>query len=158
MKRVYLDHNATTPLRPEALEAMQRVLRDDFGNPSSVHWAGAAARDAMARARAEVASLLGVAPDTIVFTSGATEASNTVIQYAGSRAPAHGNQVVTCATEHPAVLEVAEEMREQGLSVVVLPVDSELFRLLFDSEHYSDAGSSYRDIANQKKEDMPTSR
>jgi cysteine desulfurase len=123
MDRIYLDHNATTPLRPEAIDAMLRVLRDDFGNPSSVHWAGQAARDAVARARAQVGSLLGVDPDTIVFTSGATEASNTVIRHAAARAPAHGDTVVTCATEHPAVLDVCEELREEGVVVRVLPVE-----------------------------------
>ena len=125
MRRVYLDHNATTPLRPEAVEAMLRVLREDFGNPSSVHWAGAAARDELATARARVASLLRVDPETIVFTSCATEASNTVIRHAASRAPAHGEQIVTCATEHPAVLEASEALREEGLRVQVLPVDSD---------------------------------
>ena len=125
MGRVYLDHNATTPLRPEALDAMLRVLREDFGNPSSVHWAGAAARDAIVRARQQLGSLCGADPDTLTFTSGATEASNTVIRHAAQRAPAHGSQLVTCATEHPAVLDVCEDLREEGLRVVVLPVDGD---------------------------------
>jgi cysteine desulfurase len=123
MSRVYLDHNATTPLRPEALDAMMQVLRDDYGNPSSVHWAGAAARDAVVHAREQLGSLCGADPETLIFTSGATEASNTVIRHAAQRAPAHGSQVVTCATEHPAVLEVCEDLREEGLRVVVLPVE-----------------------------------
>ncbi len=122
-RRIYLDHNATTPVRSEAVETMLRVLREDFGNPSSVHWAGTAARDAMARARAQVAVLVGALPETIVFTSGATEASNTVIRHAARRSPAHGDHVVTCATEHPSVLEVCEELREEGLRVTVLPVE-----------------------------------
>lgn len=125
MERVYLDYNATTPLRPAAVEAMLRVLRDDYGNPSSVHWAGAAARDAVEKARAEVAALLGVAPDTLVFTSGATEANNTVIRSAARRAPGGADTLVTAATEHPAVLDVMEELREQGLRVRVLPVDGD---------------------------------
>ena len=123
MARIYLDHNATTPVRPEALEATLRVLGPNFGNPSSVHWAGAAARDVLAHARAQVASALGVAPDEIVFTSGATEASNTVIRNAARRAPTSGDRLVTCATEHPAVLDVCEELREEGLRVTVLPVE-----------------------------------
>lgn len=125
MPRIYLDHNATTPLRPEARAAMLPVLDENFGNPSSTHWGGAEARDAIEAARAQLASLLGVAPDTIVFTSGATESNNTVLRSAALRAPRHGDTIVTCATEHPAVLEVAEELREQGLSVVTLPVDSD---------------------------------
>ena len=125
MGRVYLDHNATTPLRPEAVDAMLQVLRGDFGNPSSVHWAGAAARDVVARARQQLGSLCGADPETLIFTSGATEASNTVIRHAAQRAPTHGSQVVTCATEHPAVLDVCDDLREEGLRVVVLPVDGD---------------------------------
>ena len=123
MRRIYLDHNATTPVRSEAVAAMLRVLQEDWGNPSSVHWAGSAARAALARAREQVAELLGVASDSVVFTSGATEASNTVIRHAARRAPGQGDHVVTCSTEHPAVLEVCEELREEGLRVTVLPVE-----------------------------------
>jgi cysteine desulfurase len=123
MRRIYLDHNATTPVRSEAVAAMLRALQEDWGNPSSVHWAGSAARDALVLAREQVAALLGVSPDTIVFTSGATEASNTVIRHAARRAPGQGDHVVTCSTEHPAVLEVCEELREEGLRVSVLPVE-----------------------------------
>jgi cysteine desulfurase len=123
MERIYPDHNATTPLRPEAVEAIKRVLIDDFGNPSSVHWAGAAARDAVDRARGEVARLMGADPECVIFTSGATEASNTVLRHAVARSPRHGDHVVTCSTEHPSVLETAEDLREQGLRVSVLPVD-----------------------------------
>jgi cysteine desulfurase len=139
MDRIYLDHNATTPLRPEAVEAMTRVLVSDFGNPSSVHWAGAAARTAVDRARAEVAGLLGADPECVVFTSGATEASNTILRHAADRGPRHGDHVVTCSTEHPSVLETAEELREQGLRVSVLPVapdgrlDPERFAAALDS-------------------------
>lgn len=125
MARIYLDHNATTPLRPEARAAMLHVLDEAFGNPSSTHWAGAEARDALEAARGQVAGLLGVAPETLVFTSGATESNNTVLRSAALRAPRHGNTLVTCATEHPAVLELAEELREQGLRVLVLPVESD---------------------------------
>jgi cysteine desulfurase len=139
MDRIYLDHNATTPLRPEAVEAMTRVLVSDFGNPSSVHWAGAAARTAVDRARAEVAGLLGADPECVVFTSGATEASNTILRHAADRGPRHSDHVVTCSTEHPSVLETAEELREQGLRVSVLPVapdgrlDPERFAAALDS-------------------------
>ena len=123
MRRIYLDHNATTPVRSEAVAAMLRALQEDWGNPSSVHWAGSVARDALVRAREQVAALLGSSPDTVVFTSGATEASNTVIRHAARRAPGQGDHVVTCSTEHPAVLEVCEELREEGLRVTVLPVE-----------------------------------
>lgn len=127
MGSIYLDHNATTPLRPEAVDAMLQVLREDFGNPSSIHWAGSAARDAVESARAQVASAVGCEPECIVFTSGATEATNTVLQHAGRRAlqarPAH--QIVTCATEHPSVLDPARELRHSGLPVTVLRVEAD---------------------------------
>ncbi|NQZ99688.1 MAG: aminotransferase class V-fold PLP-dependent enzyme, partial [Myxococcales bacterium] len=77
--RVYLDHNATTPVRAEVVDVMTRVLREDFGNPSSVHADGDAARDVIATARAQVATLLGVDPDHVMFTGGATEANNTAL-------------------------------------------------------------------------------
>ncbi len=134
MKRIYLDYNATTPLRPEALRAMTEALAHHFGNPSSVHWAGAEAREDVDRARRQVAELMGVEPDAIVFMSSATEANNTVLRNAALQAPAGGDQIVTCATEHPSILESLDELREQGLQTIVLPVgrdgriDPERFR------------------------------
>jgi cysteine desulfurase len=123
--RIYLDYNATSPLRPEAREAMREALEERFGNPSSVHWAGTEARGLVEKARAQVASLLGVEAGCLVFTSGATEANNAVLRAAALRAPRHGDHIVTCAAEHPSVLEVAEGLREFGLRVSVLPVDRE---------------------------------
>ncbi|MBW2413835.1 MAG: cysteine desulfurase [Deltaproteobacteria bacterium] len=136
MPRIYLDHNATTPVRPEAVEAMQRVLTLHFGNPSSAHWAGSEARDELESARGQVSSLLGVAPDTVVFTSGATESNNTVLRSAAARFPRHGDRIVTCATEHPAVLDAADDLRERGIGVQLLPVDRD-GRL--DPARFSDA-------------------
>lgn len=123
MARIYLDHNATTPLRPQALEAMLPILREGYGNPSSIHWAGSEARDAIAAARAELAALIGVSSETLVFTSSATEANNTILASMALRAPAQGEEVVTCATEHPSVLETCESLTERGLRVIVLPAD-----------------------------------
>ncbi|MBW2578603.1 MAG: aminotransferase class V-fold PLP-dependent enzyme, partial [Deltaproteobacteria bacterium] len=77
--RVYLDHNATSPLRDEVVEAMTRILRGVHGNPSSAHEEGRAARAAVDRARASVASLIGVQSDDVLFTAGATEANNTAL-------------------------------------------------------------------------------
>ncbi|MEE8558581.1 MAG: aminotransferase class V-fold PLP-dependent enzyme, partial [Myxococcota bacterium] len=119
---IYLDYNATSPLRPEARRAMSESLERGFGNPSSPHWAGTEARARIDRARGQVAAALGVEPEGIVFTSGATEANNTVLHAVAMRMPQHGDHVVTCATEHPSVLEVAEGLREAGLRVTVLPV------------------------------------
>src|SRR4051812_13636591 len=76
MKPIYLDYNATTPLDPSVVEAMQPWLRENFGNPSSTHALGKLAHDAVEKARAQVAALLGAFPDEIVFTGGGTEASN----------------------------------------------------------------------------------
>jgi cysteine desulfurase len=126
MTRIYLDYNATTPLRPQARDAMLRVLDGEFGNPSSVHWAGAAARNRVAEARAQVAELVGVAPETLVFTSSATEANNTILRSIGVRGGrARGGHIVTCRTEHPSVLEASEGLRDEGFRVTVLPVDSD---------------------------------
>ena len=77
---IYLDYNATTPHDPEVIEAMRPFLTDHFGNPSSSHWYGAQTRNAVARAREQVASLLKCLPDEIVFTSGGTESNNYAIK------------------------------------------------------------------------------
>ena len=98
--RIYLDHNGTTPVRPEVARVMARVLREDFGNPSSVGAEGATARALVEQARAEVAGLLNVDPNEVRFTSGATESNNTVIF--GALSP--GDHVVTTRVEHPSVL------------------------------------------------------
>src|SRR5436190_6918261 len=99
---IYLDHNATTPVLPEVVEAMLPYLREHFGNPSSAHEYGRMAREAVARARGEVASLIGCDADEIIFTSGGTEASNLAIRgtMVGER-----RRVVTSVIEHPATME-----------------------------------------------------
>ncbi len=119
--RIYLDHNATTPLRPEVVEAMTRVLRDVPGNPSSVHAEGAAARAEVERARERVASLLGVRPDDILLTGGATESNNTALLglLRARPAPAH---VVSTRIEHPSVEAPLEVLEAEGWRVTRLPV------------------------------------
>lgn len=116
---VYLDYNATAPLRPEALDATLDALRS-VGNASSIHAAG---RDAAARvdlARQQLASLLGCAPGEIIFTSGATEANNLALRAAHSR----GGAVVTTAVEHPAILEVARAITADDPDLLIeLPVN-----------------------------------
>src|SRR5690606_29125381 len=103
--RIYLDHNATTPLREEVAEAMARALRDLPGNPSSAHAEGARARAALEQARGQVAALVGARPAEIVFTSGATEANHLAL-YGVARAPgARGGALVASAVEHPSVAE-----------------------------------------------------
>jgi cysteine desulfurase len=116
--RVYLDHNASAPLRPEARAAMADAL-DRTGNPSSAHREGAAMRTAVERARADVATLVGAAPREIVFTSGATEANNLAIRGALAMRP---GPVVTSAIEHASVLETVQAA---AAAVRVVGVDAE---------------------------------
>lgn len=118
---VYLDHNATTPLLPEVVDAMIPYLREHFGNPSSAHVYGRRARAAVDRARAEVASLLGCSPDEVVFTSGGTEASNLAIRGSlGARPERRG--VVTTAAEHPATAATLAGLAAEGVKVTTVPV------------------------------------
>ena len=115
---IYLDYQATTPLAPEAFEAMVPLLRDQFANPHSAHRAGRAAAAQVEVARDEIARLLPPG-GRLIFISGATEALNIAIQ----GAPPGG--IVTIATEHAAVLDTAEAMRRQGRDVTILPVDGD---------------------------------
>jgi cysteine desulfurase len=123
MRRVYLDYNATAPTRPEALAAAEAAARTAFGNPSSPHRAGADARDALERARAEVARFAGAAPDRVLFSSSATEANNAVLEDALSRATPGRDRVVVCATEHPSILGPCERLTARGIEVARLPVE-----------------------------------
>ncbi len=111
--RIYLDHNATTPIRPEVIESMSEVLRGGFGNPSSVHAEGAAARARVEAARAEIADLLGVEAGEIQLTGGATESNNTVLF--GLLEP--GDHVVTTQIEHPSVEEPLRFLERRGVQV-----------------------------------------
>jgi cysteine desulfurase len=122
--RIYLDFNASTPIAPEAVEAMQPFLADHYGNPSSLHWAGAPAKDAVERARGQVAGLLGCDPTEVVFTSGGSESNNHAIQGIFVANRDRGDHIVTTAVEHPAVLEPCRFLeRSLGARVTVLPVD-----------------------------------
>jgi cysteine desulfurase len=111
---VYLDHNATTPVAPEVVEAMLPFLRAEFGNPGSAHGYGRAPRRAVERAREQVAALIGASPEEILFTSSGTESNNTVLFGTAAR----GGHVVTSAIEHPAILEPCER-----LDATLVPVD-----------------------------------
>ncbi|BDG04814.1 cysteine desulfurase family protein [Anaeromyxobacter oryzae] len=119
---MYLDHNAITPMRPEAIAAVRAAL-DVFGNPSSVHQAGRAARDLLDLARAQVAAALGGAPGEIVFTSGATEAAALAIRGTLGRSPPGRTRLVVTAVEHPCVLSLARMLERTGTPLTVVPVD-----------------------------------
>lgn len=123
MDRIYLDHNATTPLHAEVLESMLPILREHFGNPSSVHSFGRAARVRVDAAREQVASLIRAHPGEIVFTSGGTESDNFAILGAALALRKKGRHVITCQTEHPAVLNACKQLESSGIEVDYLPVD-----------------------------------
>ncbi|HKB07191.1 MAG TPA: cysteine desulfurase family protein [Candidatus Polarisedimenticolia bacterium] len=115
MPRIYLDHNATSPLLPTAHEAMTRVLAQGAGNASSLHTPGRAARLVIESARQEVARLIGALPEEIVLTSGGTESNNLAIF--GAAAAAAGRPVVTSDIEHPSVLGPMQELERRGMEV-----------------------------------------
>lgn len=120
---IYLDHNATTPLLPEVLEAMLPFLADHHGNPSSGHAYGRQARLAVDSAREQVAGLIGGSPDEVVFTSGGTEANNLAILGVAAASPRR--RLVTSAVEHPATTEPCAYLQRFGWEVAVLPVDGD---------------------------------
>jgi cysteine desulfurase len=125
MDRIYLDHNATTPLDPVVLEAMEPYLREFFGNPSSVeHEDGHAAAFAVSTARAQVAAAIGARENEIVFTGSCTEADNLAI-FGVARANPNKKHLVTTAIEHPAILEPARALEREGWRVTYLPVNEE---------------------------------
>jgi cysteine desulfurase len=122
--RIYLDHNATTPVHASARDAMVRTLtQEDFGNPSSVHYYGQRAKSSVDDARASVAALLGADPGDVIFTSGGTESDNLAIRGALEARAAEGRRhLVTSAIEHEAVLNTARALEKQGWPVSIVPV------------------------------------
>lgn len=124
MRRIYLDHAATTPVDPRVQEVMAPYFGETFGNASSIHWHGREARSALERARATLARCLDAHPGELVFTSGGTESDNFAIQGVFRAFRKRGRpRVLTTAAEHHAVLDCAEALREEGAEVIVLPVD-----------------------------------
>jgi cysteine desulfurase len=122
---IYLDFNATTPLAPEVAAAMQRALTHTYGNPSSFHWAGTPARDAVEEARSKVAELLSSDPTEVVFTSGGTEANNMALKGVFYRADASRFRphFIVSSIEHPAILEPCRFLERLGAEVTRVPVD-----------------------------------
>ena len=124
MKTIYLDHNATTPVAPQVVEAMLPFFTEHYGNPSSKrHAYGWAADEAVTRSREQLGSLLGAEPHEVLFTSGATEAANLAIKGFAEANARRGKHIVTVATEHKAVLEACRALQKRGWSLTVLPVE-----------------------------------
>ena len=127
MRRIYLDHAATTPPDPRVIEAMLPMLTKYWGNPSSIYLEGQEAHRALDAARKSVADLLGATPKEIVFTSGGTESDNAAIRGAAlaQRERGRGGHIITTQIEHHAVLHTVEQLEREGFRATYLPVDSE---------------------------------
>ncbi len=122
---IYLDNAATTAVAPEVLEAMQAYLREEYGNPSAVYTKAAVSREAVDRARSEIASVIGADPDEIYFTSGGTEADNWALVGCWEANRERGGHLITSGIEHPAVLRTCEYLEQRGAEITYLKPDSE---------------------------------
>jgi cysteine desulfurase len=123
MTPIYLDYNASTPIDPQVRSAMRPFLEDAFGNPSSGHWASAAAKESLANARERVAALLGCHADEVVFTSGGSEANNLALKGVFFALKDRGDHIITSAIEHPSILAPCRFLERLGAFVTYLPVD-----------------------------------
>ncbi len=124
MKPIYLDYNATTPVAPEVVKEMKPYLEEHFGNPSSSHYYGRIAKQALEKARMRVASLLNTEPKEIVFTSGGTESNNyAILGAAFENSESEQGHIITSQIEHPAVINVCKKLEEFGFEVTYIPVD-----------------------------------
>ena len=122
MERYYFDHNATTPVSPEVIQAMVSCLAEVYGNASSIHHFGQGAKQRLEAARRQVAALVNASAAEIVFTSGGTEANNLAILGLTRASAAARKHVVTCAIEHPAVLSPAKQLGAEGVDITCLRV------------------------------------
>lgn len=120
---VYLDHAGTTPMDPRVLEAMLPYFSQSYGNPSSIHMVGQEARYALDESRERVAEVLRCRAREVVFTSGGTESDNAAIHGAATALQETGNHIITCGTEHHAVLHACQHLEGLGFDVTYLPVD-----------------------------------
>jgi cysteine desulfurase len=123
-EKIYLDHAATTPVHPDALAAMLPCFGYHYGNPGSLYSLGKKAGNLIDEARSRTASLIGACPEDIIFTSGGTEADNLAIKGAALASWKKGGHIITCASEHHAVLNTCEWLEDKGFAVTYLPVDS----------------------------------
>jgi cysteine desulfurase len=125
MQRIYLDSNATTPMRPEVVAAMLPVFTEDYGNPSSIHWFGQQAKALLDNARQHVARLIHAESSEIVFVSGGTEADNMAIRGIAESQKAKGRHIITSKIEHHAVLHTCRDLEKQGYEVTWLGVSAD---------------------------------
>ena len=125
MRQIYLDYSATTPVKPEVLEAMLPYFTENFGNPSSLYTTGSLSKDAIFKAREQVAHLIGAKEKEIFFTSSGTESDNWAIKGVAESLKEKGNHIITTMIEHPAVLRTCEYLETKGYRVTYLPVDKE---------------------------------
>ncbi len=123
MRKVYLDHSATTPIDPEVFNEMLPFLKEHFGNPSSLHSWGRKARKAVEEARESVAKLISADPSEIIFTGGGSESNNLAIKGIALALQGKGKHIITSSVEHHAVLEVCEWLEKIGFEITYLPVD-----------------------------------
>jgi len=123
VRKVYLDHNATTPVHPEVRKAIEPYLDDQFGNPSSIHWAGRDVRKGVEDARQEIASFFGCQPLEVVFTSSGTESDNLAVKGIAYRKANAGKHIITSQVEHPAVINTCRFLETQGFRVTYVPVN-----------------------------------
>jgi cysteine desulfurase len=123
VRKIYFDHNATTPVHPEVRKAIEPFLADQFGNPSSIHWAGRDVRKGVEDARQEIASFFGSQPLEVVFTGSGTESDNLAIKGIAYREGNAGKHIITSRVEHPAVMNACRFLETQGFRVTYVPVN-----------------------------------
>ena len=125
-RRIYLDNNATTPVHPEVLDAMMPYLKEDFGNPSSIHQFGRKVRVKIDEARENIAAAISADPSEIIFTSGGSESDNFAIKgYAWANRKNGSGHIIASSIEHPAVIETCRCLEKEGFRVTYLPVDKD---------------------------------
>ena len=125
MEQIYFDHSATTPLDPRIVEIMLPYYGTNFGNPSSLHWAGQQAKEAIDKGRSQVAELFHADPGEIVFTASGTESDNMVLTGVAARYKPQDCHIITSSFEHPAILETCKYLQKLGYEISYLPVTSE---------------------------------
>ena len=123
MEHIYVDHAATSPMHPKVIDKMYEIMKDQFGNPSSIHTYGRQARNILDNARAVIASSIGALENEIIFTSGGTEADNYAIFGIAEGKETKGNHIITTEIEHHAVLHACQELEKKGYEITYLPVN-----------------------------------